>query len=388
MDKISEVRKIMAAFAQRTGLAGSASPKRYLWTDAFAVCNFLELFVKTGEPRYRDDALKLVAQVHDVLGRHRADDPRSGWISGLDEEQGRAHPTLGGLRIGKPLNERKPGDPYDDMLEWEQDGQYFHYLTKWMHALNRVAQVTGEYKYNRWALELAKTAHVNFTHTLEDSGEKRMYWKMSIDLSRPLVTSMGQHDALDGFITYLQLAATAADDLDAPAGLDLGTEIAEAMRMCEEMQWATDDPLGIGGLLSDACRVAQLIVGGDLPLEGTLVQLLSNAKTGLEAFLSSDPLNAPSGYRLPFRELGLAIGLRAAEKTQRIVKRHAHHFTEPSSLEAQLSNIAQYLDLHERIENYWLKAEHQKSATWREHLDINSVMLATSLEPEGFLLLR
>jgi hypothetical protein len=388
MDRISEVRNIMAAFAERTGLVGSASPKRYLWTDSFAVCNFLGLFVETGEPRYRDDALKLVAQVHEVLGRHRADDPRSGWISGLDEEQGKEHPTLGGLRIGKPLNERQPGDPYDDILEWEQDGQYFHYLTKWMHALNRVTQVTGEYKYNRWALELAKTAHVNFTHTLEDSGEKRMYWKMSIDLSRPLVASMGQHDALEGFITYLQLAATAADDLDAPSVLDLGTEIAEAMRMCEKMQWATDDPLGIGGLLSDACRVAQLIVGGDLPLEGTLLELLSSAAAGVKSYLLSDPLSAPSGYRLPFRELGLAIGLRAAEKTQLIVRHHAHHFTDHSSLEMRLSNIAQYLDLHEMIENFWLQEEHQKSATWREHLDINSVMLATSLAPEGFLLLR
>jgi len=32
---------------------------------------------------------------------------------------------------------------------------------------------------------------------------------MSIDLSRPLVSSMGQHDALDGLITYLQLMAAA-----------------------------------------------------------------------------------------------------------------------------------------------------------------------------------
>lgn len=45
-----------------------------------------------------------------------------------------------------------------------------------------------------------------------------MYWKMSIDLSSPLVPSMGQHDPLDGLITYLQLQATAPLDA-ALAGL-------------------------------------------------------------------------------------------------------------------------------------------------------------------------
>jgi len=43
-------QRIMTDFAERTGLtAGSRRPKRYLWTDAFAVCNFLELFQQTGE---------------------------------------------------------------------------------------------------------------------------------------------------------------------------------------------------------------------------------------------------------------------------------------------------------------------------------------------------
>lgn len=31
---------------------------------------------------------------------------------------------------------------------------------------------------------------------------KRMYWKMSVDLSRPQVPSMGHHDPLDGYISY------------------------------------------------------------------------------------------------------------------------------------------------------------------------------------------
>ena len=117
------VQEIMQAFAMRTGLIGTAvNPKRYLWTDAFAVCNFLRLYQDSGDIEYKDLALKLVDQVHHILGRHREDDTRSGWISGLNEEEGEKHPTIGGLRIGKPLNERKPGEPIDEQLEWEQDG--------------------------------------------------------------------------------------------------------------------------------------------------------------------------------------------------------------------------------------------------------------------------
>ncbi len=64
-----------------------------------------------------------------------------------------------------------------------------------MHALSRLSRVTGEKIYNQWAIELAQTAHVRFTYISPPDGRKRMYWKMSIDLSRPLVTAMGQHDS-------------------------------------------------------------------------------------------------------------------------------------------------------------------------------------------------
>ena len=97
--------------------------------------------------------------MHHTLGKHRKDDTRSGWISGLDEGEGELHPTKGGLRIGKKLNERKPDERFDERLEWDQDGQYYHYLTKWMHALNRVSQVSGNPSYLRWAIELAQAVH-------------------------------------------------------------------------------------------------------------------------------------------------------------------------------------------------------------------------------------
>ncbi|MGA7516942.1 MAG: hypothetical protein WBW28_08285, partial [Pseudolabrys sp.] len=106
--------RLMVEFAERTGLVSKTkSPNRYLWTDAFAVCNFLELFARTGESKYREYAISLIDQVHQVLGRYRHDDVCHGWISGLDEETGRLHPTIAGLRIGKPLKERQNAEPFD-----------------------------------------------------------------------------------------------------------------------------------------------------------------------------------------------------------------------------------------------------------------------------------
>ena len=84
----SIVREIMMEYADLTGLlSDKVAPRRYLWTDAFAICNFLELYHQTGDDHFIELALHLVGQVHHVLGQHRNDDPRTGWISGLDEQR-------------------------------------------------------------------------------------------------------------------------------------------------------------------------------------------------------------------------------------------------------------------------------------------------------------
>ncbi len=379
------VREIMKEFAKKTGLSpASSAPRRYLWTDAFAVCNFLGLYQETGGEEFKDLALKLVDQVHDTLGHHRKDDPRTGWISGLNEEDGRLHPTKGGLRIGKQLKERGSSDPFNERLEWDRDGQYYHYLTKWMHALNRVSRVTGDLKYNTWAVELAKTAHARFVYASSYGGPKRMYWKMSIDLSYPLVPSMGQHDPLDGLVTYSQLQATAAEDPEQPTG-DLKDEISDMANMCERKSWATDDPLGIGGLLFDARRVAQLIVSGNLEQAGLLETLLESCLIGLDSFVKENSLKLPAGYRLAFRELGLSIGLQAVEKIRELIEQKSGLLRKKDSLLPLLKTLSRYAGLREIIEKFWLEGTNREAESWIAHHDINRVMLATSLAPDGFL---
>jgi hypothetical protein len=385
-EDVSTVRDIMMEFAGLTGLMPvSPTPRRYLWTDAFAVCTFLELHRQTGDEEYKHLALNLVDQVHHVLGRHREDDKRKGWISGLSEEEGERHPTAGGLRIGKGMKERNRRESYDERLEWDRDGQYYHYLTKWMHALNRVSRATGNPTYNEWAIELAKAAHARFTYLPSRRSAKRMYWKMSIDLSRPLVPSMGQHDPLDGFITYRQLQAAAKRDEKSTAGLDLESEIADMVQMCEGMTWDTDDPLGIGGLLCDAHRGAQLSAVLGAEENDLLLILLESSLRGLGHFARGSLLMSPADHRLAFRELGLSIGLRAVQRLQALIEAHPRLFGKGHPVHAKIKSLMRYQPLCEGIEKFWLDPASTENETWRAHREINMVMLATSLAPDGFL---
>jgi len=382
--RIDEAIALMNNYAERTGLASEQPLRRYLWTDAFAVCNYLGLARTSGEQVYAEHALQLVEQVHRTLGRHRDDDRRSGWISGLGEHEGERHPTRGGLRIGKGLPERGPRDAYDERLEWDRDGQYFHYLTRWMHALDQVTRSTQQSRFNAWARELARSAFKAFTYLPPQSpGPRRMHWKMSIDLTRPLVPSMGQHDPLDGYISNLQLHATATALPPTVAGPNLEDETRQYAVMLRQGKLTTADPLGLGGLLVDAYRVQQLMQQGALPDAQLLNRLLDAALTGLQHYARSGELQLPARHRLAFRELGLAIGLHAAERMHLAADQESGH----AATGPQLQALMQYLPLRDEIETFWRNPEQQHAASWTEHQDINEVMLATSLAPDGYLVL-
>jgi len=386
MEQIASAAEIMRDFAVSTGLSSKRNPpRRYLWTDSFALSNFLGLFRETGEESWRGLALRLVDQVHHTLGRHRDDDQRMGWISGFDLNEGEEHPTSGGLRIGKKLHERKRWEPYNERLEWERDGQYYHYLTKWMHALNGVALATGDPAYLRWAMELAKTAHSKFTYLHPGTGRKRLYWKMSIDLGYPLVLSMGQHDPLDGMVTYSELQATATKGFRKSTLPDLDAVISDMGEICREEDWSTNDPLGIGGLLFDAWRIAQLNARGAFPEHGLLEMVLDAAISGLESFTGDNPLKYRARQRLPFRELGLSIGFKAIERMRDLISEFPDSFDSEGTLLRKLDLLSGYAPMGRLIERFWLDGKNREEGNWGEHEDINMVMLATSLASHGFL---
>ena len=376
---------IMRGFAVRTGL-GSAEiqPTRYLWTDAFAVCNFLGLHEEEGDSEALHQALLLIDETHRVLGRHRPDDSRSGWISGLDEEKARDHPTVGGLRIGKDRPERSASEPYDPSLEWDRDGQYFHYLTKWVHALGCASRVTGDSRYRRWAVELARTAFARFSVFDSTGLPISLRWKMSIDLRRALVPSMGQHDPLDGLVTFGSLNrgqhGSSADE-----ALDLRHEIGDLARICRGRDWSTEDTLGIGGLLIDAYGLVKLMDDGMLDEPELLEALLADSLTGLQVVVRQRQLERPASQRLPFREFGLAIGLRAAGRLHARSGGACTGQREGGTLRDMAESLVRYSELASMIEDFWNQPDNRRCANWTDHREINEVMWATALAPHGYL---
>ena len=116
--------------------------------------------------------------------------------------------------------------------------------------------------------------------------------------------------------------------------------------------------------------------------------LLRDAEVGLEAFAQSRALHASADARLAFRELGLSIGIQANSRIQRTIEQHPAHFSNSNNLQATLAALKRFHPLANDIEDSWLDPLNQRSPGWTAHRDINSVMLATSLAPDGYLILQ
>jgi len=135
--------------------------ERYLWTDAHGVILCVSLFKQTGDERFLREAEFVVKEVKRVLGRRI------------------------GYRIGEAAS---------------RDGQYFHYLTKWMFALCKLGDIKIEYKNE--AIQLAKQIHSKFF--VPDVG---FYWKMKEDLSaRYPGYGIGGLDVYDAYVMYRLLS--------------------------------------------------------------------------------------------------------------------------------------------------------------------------------------
>jgi hypothetical protein len=196
---------------------------------------------------------------------------------------------------------------------------------------------------------------------------------------------MGHHDPLDGFITYLQLQATAAKDAGKASMPGLSAEIAEMAGMCRGKSWATDDPLGIGGLLSSAYRLSQLIVNEGVEQAGLPGILLDASLMGLQAYERGHAWTLPTDHRLAFRELGLSIGLHAVEKLEGLIGQTPSDFKMKNRLHSRAESLMSVAPLRDIIETFWLAPANRQASSWTGHRDINMVMLATSLAPDGYL---
>lgn len=180
---------------------------RYLWTDAFGVVLLVSLYNRTGEHDFLDTARWVVNEVEHVLGQKR------------------------GIRIGQ--------DP-------ERDGQYYHYLTKWLFALERLSHIEPGYRTR--AIELVKDIHSAFV--LPGRG---VWWKMQDDLGAPYPGfGIGALDAFDGYVVYRlldeqalsseiedmrQIMARTYQDMHIVQDLALGMMLWMA-HLCPDEDWA------------------------------------------------------------------------------------------------------------------------------------------------------
>lgn len=358
-------RRLMDEYSNRTGIMGREGDpeRRYLWTDALAVQTFFALSYSLNNEKYKERAIRLIDMVHHILGKHRKDDPRKGWISGFSEEEGILHPTAGGLRIGKRLPERQEGEPLDKNLEWERDGQYFHYLTRWFAALLQAYHETGEGKYGTWALELLRAAG---KFVAGNYPAVRMYWKMNVELTVATVDSMGAHDPLEGLMCVLSISEAIGEKT---FGLE---ELRRDLdKMCSNQSWITTDALGLGGLLLNTARSAELALAGEeVPSSLSPDKLFDEALAGLQAYLAYvyNPLQPPES-RLSFRECGLVLGFRLLNGLK----------DRYGILPLELKELDKYQPLADDLETFWIMPSNQKSPTWEGHLDINAVTLAAGL---------
>src|SRR5207248_10378892 len=108
-----------------------------------------------------------------------------------------------------------------------------------------------EAAYAQWAVELGERAFAGFARGSRSGEVVGLCWKMSTDLSRPLVPAMGAHDALDGFITFRQ-ARHAQMRLGEGAATARGGSIESLSLICRHRVWTTEDPLSLCRLLFDS----------------------------------------------------------------------------------------------------------------------------------------
>ena len=67
------------------------------------------------------------------------------------------------------------------------------------------------------------------------------------------------------------------------------------------------------------------------------------------------------------------------------MERNPDLFDEKHPVHPRLEGLKKHAGLIEDIESFWLDPKNREAESWKEHGEINMVMLATSLAPEAFL---
>lgn len=160
--------------------------RRYLWTDAWGVLNFVTLALRLHENNYLHAGARLIDAVHATLGQPRSPDlPMLRAEDAAKSLGGQVPPTTHdyvGLRIGKERAQRGFSD-----AGMSYDGMYAHYIDKWIFALLRFGQASGHLgdaaaaeTYLTYAEQLILAIHPFFVqHDPRSKQPLGVYWKVS-----------------------------------------------------------------------------------------------------------------------------------------------------------------------------------------------------------------
>ena len=142
---------ILRGYAGRTGLApASGTPTRYLWTTRSRSARTSGSTRRPANPPVAPARSRWSSRSTPSSGAAGAR-RRTGWIGNLPSE-GAIHrrPQVSGSADRSPNAGPSNRSTTGSM---DRDGQYYHYLTKWTHALCRASRVTGDPVYGVWAAE-------------------------------------------------------------------------------------------------------------------------------------------------------------------------------------------------------------------------------------------
>mgnify|MGYP000272676830 CR=1 FL=1 len=324
--------------SDEAGLCHDGLQRRYLWTDAFGVLAYLSLADQLEQQQtpekaetYRAAAHRLIHVVHDCLGQPRSDTDKT-----MQMTKDMASPNGNvGLRIGK-AHHRQVTD-----AGMSYDGQYWHYIDKWLLALSRAGRVEDGCRIGKSVFPYFFDAGPN-----GDGSQGGIRWKLSVDATPPpsLQRAYASDDTLVALIVFSILERQRQNKDSSTVIPSLAPEIAMLEKSLEFYKpRVTDDPLGWG-------------------LEALYDQFLQGHPRRQALHSLHQRALHPSHFSLPFRLYGAMIGARIAGKE-----------VAPTSMVNDL--IVQSL-------------EYQAGAIQRgyeEHSTINRVMLATVLLCPGQL---
>ncbi|KAF8477395.1 hypothetical protein BDZ91DRAFT_709176 [Kalaharituber pfeilii] len=360
----------------------SPGSPRYLWTDAFALIDLLTLSTKapyeSARRHYLHLASSLADTVHRVLGRTRFSKQPLALATPT-------RPLAGGLRIGKPSNSGP-----------DCDGQYHHYITLWIFALCRLALATGERGRLDEAGQLMRVLHDWFVWNKDckPASRPRIYWKMDVNLSKPLMTSEGNLDPIDGLVTALVLRNSMKKMVGAEAGagmkkkdevelerLDEIVKTYKRMVASKYVEWGSGDPLDLGMALWTGSWMVGL-GREDKEVGGWGRTFLERALRCLERTPIASTRAAPStlGRRLAFREMGFCLGIKAY-----LAMVGQNESEGAQRLEDVCKRILMEWEGHGAVPAPESESEAERELNRNELRAITAVMYAAALEPGVFL---